>query len=136
MAWEGPKWGREVFFFRLIQTLPTFFGRTDLDFENFYLKKCIPNSQISRSPEIWPGLGLPGLAPPDILPDPASHLSKCNKGSNTWRGTLAATGDLRLYFLYASNTCEQHLLREFVFFVFQIPRLCGWMFKKGVSRFV
>ena len=36
MAWDGPEWGQGDFFL-LIQTLPTFCGRTDLDFENFHV---------------------------------------------------------------------------------------------------
>ena len=70
MAWDGPKWGRE-FFFRLIQTLPTFWAERILILRIFtFWTFWIPNFQISRSqiskfPEIWPGPSLgPGLGPP------------------------------------------------------------------------
>ena len=36
MAWDGPKWGRE-FFFSANPDLADILGRTDLDFENFYI---------------------------------------------------------------------------------------------------
>ena len=34
MAWDGPKWGREVLFLAN-PDLADILGRTDLDFENF-----------------------------------------------------------------------------------------------------
>ena len=64
MAWDGPKWGQEDFF-PTNPDLADILGRTDLDFENFYLFDFLdpelldfqvprfPNSQI----EAWPGLG-------------------------------------------------------------------------------
>ena len=54
MARDGPKWGREVFF-RLIQTLPTFWTERILILRffifGFFLDPKFPGSQISRFPE-------------------------------------------------------------------------------------
>ena len=36
MAWDGPKWGREFFFFSANPDLPDILVDTDLDFETFY----------------------------------------------------------------------------------------------------
>ena len=70
IAWGGPKWGREGFFFRLIQTLPTFWAtwiwnlRISM-FEIFVGFQIFgfPGSQLSKS---WSGPGLgragPGLS--------------------------------------------------------------------------
>ena len=47
-------------FFPTNPDLADILGRKDFDFENFYFFDFfgIPNYQISRSPEIWPGPGL------------------------------------------------------------------------------
>ena len=64
MAWDGPKWGREDFFLTN-PGLANILGRTDLDFENFYvfhlldpkfLDFTVPKFWISRPPKnrgVW-----------------------------------------------------------------------------------
>ena len=54
-----PQMGPGGFLFLLIQTLPTFWAERILILRILiFLFFCIPNSKISRSPEIWPGPGL------------------------------------------------------------------------------
>ena len=69
MAWDGPKWCREVFFLAN-PDLADILGRTDFDFENFYFLDVldpkfpnfqVPDFQISRN-LAWAQLG-PGLGP-------------------------------------------------------------------------
>ena len=51
MASDRPKWCQEDFF-DTNPDLADFFGRTDLNFENFYFRYfLIPNFWISKSPE-------------------------------------------------------------------------------------
>ena len=64
MVWDGPKWGREVFF-PTNPDLADVLGRTDLDFDNFtFFIVWVPNFWISKFPYFqnlgWagPGLGL------------------------------------------------------------------------------
>ena len=69
MASDGPKWGREDFF-PTDPDLADILGRTDLDFEHFYVFLFLgpqisgfPGPQISKIWP-WPGLGWvrPGLS--------------------------------------------------------------------------
>ena len=60
MAWESPKWGREVVF-PANPDLADILGRTDFDFENFYFWDFF-GSQIS------------GLGPPTWAPRGPTHL--------------------------------------------------------------
>ena len=86
--------------FLLIQTLPTFLVRMDLDFEDFlfffFLDTAFldlqvhrsPNSQISRFPDFRT---TPAPPDPDEFSDPNLTLSQHTQGSNTLQGALAAT---------------------------------------------
>ena len=56
MGPEGPKWAGEDFFL-LIQTLPTFWARTDFDFENVYFFLIFWDQQILAWARLGPGLG-------------------------------------------------------------------------------
>ena len=83
MASGGPKWGREDFF-PTNPDLADILGRTDLDFEIFYLILCllldanILNFQVPKSQKIWisrsPDLQIPKI--PDFqvprFPDAAT----------------------------------------------------------------
>ena len=75
MGPDGPKWGQADFFL-LIQTLPTFWGRTNFDFENFYFFDFF-GSQISRFPgprfANFQKSGL-GLGPSRAQPKPGPSL--------------------------------------------------------------
>ena len=63
MAWDGPKWGQEDFFFQLIQTLPTFWVERiwNLRISTFFMV-WIQNFWIARSLDFpnlaWAGPGL------------------------------------------------------------------------------
>ena len=58
MAWDGPKWGQEDFF-PTNPDLADILGRTDLDFENFYVFDLLDpkflDFQVPRFPKS--GLG-------------------------------------------------------------------------------
>ena len=98
--WPGmaPNGTLEVFF-RLIQTLPTFWDRLDLDFENVYVFASLdptfldfqvprsPNSQISRSPDFQ----TPPAAAPDELSDPNLTPLPTHPGIKYVARALAAT---------------------------------------------
>ena len=64
IAWDGPKWGREVFF-PTNPDLADILGRMDLDFENFYffhfLDPTFLDFQVPRFPKSGPGRA--GLGP-------------------------------------------------------------------------
>ena len=60
IAWDGPKWGQDVFF-PTNPDLADILGRTDFDFENFYFLMLLvpkfPDFQVPRN-LAWAGLGL------------------------------------------------------------------------------
>ena len=71
-AWDGPKWGREVFF-RLIQTLPTFWAERIWILISFMFDIVwISNFWISR----FPDLQIPRFPGPQISKFPNSKISR------------------------------------------------------------
>ena len=60
IAWDGPKWGREVFFLAN-PGLANILGRMDLDFENFYFPHFLDpkflDFQVPRFPKSGLGPG-------------------------------------------------------------------------------
>ena len=78
IAWDGPKWGREVIF-PANPDLADILGRTDLDIFYFYIY-WIPNFWISRFQisKIWPLAGFgPCLSHLDLLEH--SRTTKCGR---------------------------------------------------------
>ena len=71
IVWDGPEWGQEDFF-HTNPDLADILGRTDLDFENFYvfdfLDHNIQDFQVSRfqnsqTARLGPDLGRPAHRP-------------------------------------------------------------------------
>ena len=70
IAWEGPKWGREVLF-PANPDLADILGRTDFDFENFHFDIFwIPNFWIFRFPD-FQNLAQAGLGPGQARLEPS-----------------------------------------------------------------
>ena len=92
MAWDGPKWGQEDCF-PTNPDLADILGRTDFDFEKFYVLDFLDASfldfQVSRSPNFWisrsPDLQIPRSLNSQIsrfpdfqTPPPADEFSDTN----------------------------------------------------------
>ena len=91
MAWDAPKWGQEDFF-PTNPDLADVLGRTDMNFEKFYVFDLLdpkfldfqvfrsPNSQISRSPDLqiptFPGSQISRF--PDFQTPPPDEFSHPN----------------------------------------------------------